>query len=145
MPAIAMPTARPIDALLGQARVEHAVDAELFLQSLGDEVHAALHADVLAKHDDLWIALQLGAQRAPNRVGEAKHLAFFGRSVRSTQRRDFGGAESAHCLGVARFSRFRIDETLDLVGDRSGTRAGALQRRAYIVRDFTFEFLPVLV
>src|SRR5215207_4400752 len=52
------------DALLRQARVEHAARSELLLQPLGNEVHAALHTDVLAEHEQLRIPRELRAQRA---------------------------------------------------------------------------------
>ena len=52
-----MPTAMATMPPLADRRVEHASFAELFLQSLGDAEDAAEIADILAKHDDVVVAL----------------------------------------------------------------------------------------
>ena len=65
------------DAFLGEARVEHALVAELFLKSLGDQMYAALAANVLAEHEHFRIHLEFMAQGASNRVREAQQLAVF--------------------------------------------------------------------
>ena len=47
------------DALFGERGIEHAINTELLLQPLGDEMHAALLAHVLAKDHHLGIHHQL--------------------------------------------------------------------------------------
>ena len=90
------------DALLGQTRVEDPIDAERLLQAFGHQVHAALHADVLAEHDELRIAREFRAQRAAHGVGKAKHLTVRGRRLRSAERGDLGLRQAARRRGVAR-------------------------------------------
>ena len=51
-PCAAMPTRHAGDHVLGERRVLHALLAELLLQPDGRAEHAAVHADVLAEHDD---------------------------------------------------------------------------------------------
>src|ERR1035437_9136506 len=58
----------PHDAFLGETRVEDARLPELLLESLRDEMDAALDADILAEHDDLRILRELAAQRSPHRL-----------------------------------------------------------------------------
>src|SRR6185503_11500219 len=67
----------PDDALLRQARVEHALVAELLLQTFRHEVHAALSANVLTEYEDLGIDLELASQRPANGLGETNHVAGF--------------------------------------------------------------------
>src|SRR5205085_2248898 len=58
------------DAFFGQTRVEHALVAELLLQSFGDEMDAAFATNVFAEDEDFRIHLELATQRATYRLGE---------------------------------------------------------------------------
>ena len=58
------------DHRLGQRRVEHAVAAELVVQPVGGQEHAALLAHVLAEHDDRLVAAHLLGERVADRLDE---------------------------------------------------------------------------
>ena len=73
-PSIAAPTPAPTkpSSLIG--RVAHAVRAELLEQAGGDLVGAVEDADLLAHHEDALVALELLAQREPQRLAVGHQL-----------------------------------------------------------------------
>jgi hypothetical protein len=123
-PRVRHPHRAADDPLLRQRGVEHAAGAEALLQPLGHEVHAPLHADVLAEHEEPRVDLELAGERAPDGLGEAQRGPGGGRHVAPAQRAPLGLAEAPHRVGVARLGRLGDDEALHArrVAHRPGPR-----------------------
>ena len=85
-PADREPRRASDDPLLGKTRVEHAVGTELLLQPLGDQMHTAFLADILAEHDEPGVDGELVLERSPDRFGEAQQLAIGARGLRTAER-----------------------------------------------------------
>ena len=68
------------DRRLRERRVDHAPRAELLLEAEGDLERAAVHADVLADHEDALVAAHLEAEPVGDRleVGQLGHYLWCG-------------------------------------------------------------------
>ena len=68
--------ARADDRGLGKRRVDHAPVSEFFLEAQRHLERAAVHADVLADHEDTLVAPHLGAQPVADRL-EVRELGHY--------------------------------------------------------------------
>ena len=68
IPIIAMPIAAPVKPPSAIGRVDHPLRPEAVEQAIGDEVRAAVDADVLAQDDDRLVALHLFGHRGAQRL-----------------------------------------------------------------------------
>ena len=127
------------DTFLGQARVENATIAELALKAFRDEMDAALASDVFAEHQQLGVHLQLPAKGAPDRLGEANHLAVVGQLLAATESFPVSPGETSIRV---RSIRLLEHETTDGAGIGEPARAGLPQPFVDIVLHPRLELAP---
>ena len=129
------------DAFFGEARVEDARFTELFLKAFGDQVHAALAADVLAEHETLGIDLELASECATHGLGESHDVGRRRRSRGAAERGALAPRQPAE-----RFRRARQVVGVNPSGDRGGVGvrpcAGRVEAARYVVSNLLIQLIP---